>query len=475
MQRSIGELLAVIGRTLARHEMVSEGDRVLVAVSGGPDSTCLLAAFAHLRRRLGITLVAGHVNHRLRGADSEADEQCAASVAARLEVPFVRSELPEPLACGGNLEERARRARYAVLHRLARAEGCRRIATGHTRDDQAETVLLRLLRGSGPAGLIGIEAHRRDGVVRPLIECTRGQVLAALRAWDLPHRFDRSNADVRFQRTRIRREVLPLLRTLSPQVDRNLVQLARMLDAERGIVAAWLEEQRAAAADGGRLRLERLARIPADLRGHLVRKWLVDGGVPHRRLSSRHVEAILRLAAGGAASGRVSLPDGQEARRRYGELELVRALPTAPVEDARGEAILIPGSEVCWGGWRISAGPVEAVRSGVRLPADLTTALCDLESAGVPFVIRPSRRGDRVRPLGLGGSRKLSDVYIDRKIAAGDRWTRPVVAWRDVVVWVPGVVRGEALAVRETTRRIVRLRARREEPGSIAAADGAER
>lgn len=303
--------------------MLAAGDRVLVAVSGGPDSTGLLVALSALRRKLGIDLVAAHVNHRLRGEDSDRDEACAAAAAAALGVPFTRSALS--LAPGGNLEARARRLRYAALRERAALHGCAKIATGHTLDDQAETVLMRLVRGSGGRGLGGIRPRRADGVVRPLIDCRRAAVAAVVVEAGLTARADASNHDPRFLRTHIRDRVLPLLAELNPAVARACANLAAAVRAERAIVASWADSRLAAGGVDGRLPLAVLTPIDPAVRPVLLRRWLVAGGVAPGRLTARHVGAVLDLAGGTRTGARVVLPGGWVARRERVALTLAQA------------------------------------------------------------------------------------------------------------------------------------------------------
>jgi tRNA(Ile)-lysidine synthase len=439
--------------------MLGRGDRVLVAVSGGPDSVGLLAVLAQLRRHLEIDLIAAHVNHRLRGVDAEADERCAAEAASELGVSFVRCDLPAELRTGGNLEERARQMRYAALHRLAREAGCTCIATGHTQDDQAETVLLRLIRGAGPAGLVGVQPRRDDGVVRPLIDCRRAEVEALVRHFGFCCRNDTSNQDPRFARTHVRHRVLPILQELNPSVVQSLARAAALCGVEAAAAAAWAREQLGRVARDGELDLVALAELPEPLRLRVTRAWLADAGVPERRLTARHVGAVLRLAQGTRASGSVALPMGRTVRRVYRRLRLGGGL-VPPYEPRRLE----PGGEVGLpGGWWVAAGLAEPMPGEMPRPADLWSAICDADAVAGPLTVRAARKGERVRPLSLQGSRKLSDVFTDRKIPGAERWTHPVVASGDEVVWVPGVLRGEAGRVEPHTRRILWLRARRDQ------------
>jgi tRNA(Ile)-lysidine synthase len=330
MRHQLATLIGVVQASLRRHAMLRRGDRVLVAVSGGPDSVGLLLVLATLRRKLGIELVAAHVNHRLRGADAEADEACAAAAAAALAVPFVRADLGRRLANVANLEARARALRYAALHRLARANSCHRIATGHTRDDQAETLLIRLIRGSGGRGLAAIRPRRRDGVVRPLIDCRRADVARAAREAGLTVRTDVSNADPRFLRTHVRERVLPLLTELNPAIVDACGNLADAARAEARIVRRWADAELAA---DGPLAVDWLRARPAQLRSVLVRRWLVRGGFSSRGLTVRHVSAVTGLIGPGRGVRQVALPGGTVLLRRR-QLSIALAVDATAVPGA---------------------------------------------------------------------------------------------------------------------------------------------
>jgi tRNA(Ile)-lysidine synthase len=423
----------------------------------------LLLVFSRLQKRMGFELVAGHVNHRLRGEESEEDEQCALRAASVLGVEFDRLDLTTDLRGAGNLEARARELRYQALHHLAKRNGCRRIATGHTRDDQAETLLLRLVRGTGPTGLSGIQISRADGVIRPLLHCPRPTLRAAVLAEGLPWREDESNRDRHFYRVQVREVVLPLLRQLNPEVVGALAHTASLCGAEGEIVAAWARQQvnRVVRSDG-LLDLTLLAGVPATLHGHVIREWLLKSGAASQALARRNVDDVLRLAAGRRASGSVRLGGNVLVARRYGFLDVaMSSQPSSTSLAGRPESrILRLGSEVRFpGGWTIIAGPVVARSDSAGLPVDSWSACCDGAAIDAPLIVRSANRGDRIRPLGLGGTKKLSDVFTDKKVPSHERWIHPVVACGSDIVWVPGIVRGEPLKLRTSTTTVCWLRA----------------
>ena len=339
MRHALAILLGTVQRSIREHAMLAPGERVLVAVSGGPDSVGLLLVLSQLRRKLGVELIAAHVHHGLRGAAADADEACAAAAAQRLGVPFVRGDLGGRLrADGANLEARARRLRYAALQQLAAAHGCARIATGHTLDDQAETVLMRLVRGAGPRGLGAIRPRRRDGVVRPLLDCRRAAVRGVVDQAGLAHRHDASNDDPRFLRTQVRTRVLPLLAELNPAVAEACASLAAAARSERAAVRRWADAELAAAvAADGALPVAWLSDQPAAARPLLLRRWLGRAGVPARHLQRRHLRAAIDLALAREGRGEVHLPRGWVLDRRRGRLAVTRRKSPSQHHVRRGE------------------------------------------------------------------------------------------------------------------------------------------
>jgi tRNA(Ile)-lysidine synthase len=408
-------------RTIARYAMLAPGDRVLVAVSGGPDSVALLGALEMVARRCRIQLRAAHFNHRLRGAESERDQAGAVAVAARLGVPCVTGT--SAALAGANLEARAREQRYAFLTEVAAAQRCTKIATGHTLDDQAETVLMRLLRGTGWDGLAGIHAERDGRIIRPLIECSREQVLAFLQERGLPFCEDSSNDDRRFLRNRVRHEVLPLLRAINPEVHRHLAATAHILAAEGRVLDEVLRTVLWTAEDTNEaLTIAALHATPQGLEPRLVRAWLRRQRGSLTGLGAAHVQAIVDLARGARPNAQVRLPGGQMVVREYEHLRW-RAKATAMVPPATH--VLMPGATLeLETGWRITA---ELVAATPPRTADLWSLAADADAIAAPLIVRRARRGDRIQPLGMQGHRKLQDVFVDRKLPRALRQTCPVV------------------------------------------------
>lgn len=379
--------------TARRRGLLSREDQVLVALSGGPDSTALLAALAALRDAGELAgLTALHVDHRLR--PDEEDAACAAAACARLGVPLRTVAVT---VAPGNVQAEARRVRYAALRAEAVRAGATRIATGHTRTDQAETLLLRLLRGAGARGLSGIPP-RRGVVIRPLIDRSRSEGLAYLAELGLGWREDPTNATPRYARNRLRLGPWQALQTVAPSAERALARAADLLrDDERALSA----RARRRVADETWTAATALRREPLAVRRRVVRRLWRKAAGPGRSLEARHVEAVLALLGRGRP-GVVALPGGRLARCRYGRLEIVRP-PAAP-------AAVAPVSVAGPGRYPVpELGVVVEVRAG--RPGDVPW----------PAELRTRRPGDRLRREGGSGSRALKAWLIDRKIAREER------------------------------------------------------
>jgi tRNA(Ile)-lysidine synthase len=312
--------------TLRERRLAGPDDALLVALSGGPDSTCLLAVLRALHGT-GVVgrLVACHVDHRLRPGGAEDAAFCQA-LCARLGTPLRSVAVA---VGGGNLQAAARRARYAALRAIAAEVGARRIATGHTRSDQAETVLFRLVRGAGARGLAGIPP-RRGTIIRPLLDRSRAEVLAYLAARGLPYREDPTNASPRFDRSRIRHEVLPLLAALRPGAEAALARAADLLRQDERALDALA---RAVAPPGSSSAgVDRLAAAPGAVRARALRRLWREATGSRRGLAAHHVEAVVRLLGRGRP-GRVSLPGGRIAVVEGGLVRIDPA-PSGPVSRA---------------------------------------------------------------------------------------------------------------------------------------------
>ena len=397
---------------------------LLVMVSGGGDSVCLL----DVALRLGARASALHVNYELREGSGE-DERFVRELCDALGMPLrvERVELGE--GEGGNLQERARDARYALAERLAEAD----YAAGHTASDQAETVLYRLAVSPGSRALHGMEP-RRGRLVRPLLGATRDEVRGYLRGRGLAWREDPSNADRRFARARVRHDVLDALRQLSPSAELTIARTAAQLRDEAALLDTLAGEALDELGGGPAISLADLRGKPLAVRRLVLRRLAGDRPVP---------DEILDLDDRGTKS--LDLGDGLRAVAEYGTLRFTRARETEPPAPV---ALPVPG-RARFGDWEVEAlpgGPGEVIVAGL---------------GGGTLRVRSWRDGDRLRPVGLGGTKSLQDLFTDRKVPRALRRGLPVVEAEDEIVWVAGLAVAERFAAAEDDPDAVGLSARR--------------
>ena len=426
-------LSAVVDKALIGLGLGTAGKTLVVGLSGGADSVALTDALATLARKRGFRLVAAHLDHGLR-SESAADAAFCADLAERLGVPIRlgRGDVKGRARVEKRgLEDAARRERYAFLGAVMDEEGAVAIAVAHTRDDQAETLLLRLLRGSGSRGL-GAMRPRAGHVVRPLLQVSRLDVLAHLAERGLPWREDATNADPAFLRNRIRRELIPYLESrFNPRIHETLARAAGLLADEDDTLEAQAARLSATTArrDGDGVVLARagLRDAPRALARRVVRRALAEtGGL--REVSALHVERLLDLSASPAPSGRsLALPGGRVAHFRFDE---VRVGPRTRGRGRFAYPLQVPGRVELPGGWAL-----EVLSEPGPAASNPETALVAAPS-GEPLLVRTRRPGDRVSWGGREVS--LKRFLMERRVPADERESLPLVAAGSRVLWVAG-------------------------------------
>jgi len=443
-------------------KLFAPGETVVVAVSGGADSVCLLDVLTRLDGE-NLRLVVAHLNHGLRGEDSDEDERFVARLAGRYGLPFASRRVDvAALAAqeGLSLEDAGRRARYRFLTETAKAQGAAGIAVAHHRDDQAETVLIRLLRGAGGSGLSAMSALSTGAaglLKRPLLPVCRAEIERYLTQRGLGYRNDDSNADTAILRNRIRHELIPQLRTYNPKITERLAATAEILAGDEALLqrltdAAYL---RLAGSEHNAqlLSLEPLLREPRALRLRLYRRAVSLCKGDLERIALPHLEAIDRLARAERPNARLNLPDGLLVKRRYSEL-LFRNREPAPAGRWQLE---VPGE----GDYPLPAGGRLRVALVPRPDAldarSRSIAYLSPVTAPFPWLVRNFARGDRFRPLGMSGEQKVKELFINRKVPAGLRCRLPLVVSGGRILWVAGVMMAEDARVKDVEARVVQV------------------
>lgn len=440
-----------------RYHLLDPQDRVLVGVSGGQDSLALLVELAELAPELEIELVVGHLHHGLRGEVADADQKYVGELAARLGLEFVTEitnvrQLAQ--AEGIGLEEAGRRARYRFFDRAGDEHQCNKIALAHTATDRAETLLMNLFRGAGLYGLRSIPP-RRDRIIRPLILVTRQDTGSYCRTRGLAVCLDSTNEDPAPLRNRVRRELLPQLeREYGPGIEAALTRAAEHVLAEIEWTEPLVEEALQSVRDEAGLDAAGLRAMPAGLRHRVLRRFLSHTGHHLTDISRERWEALEALIERGGTGRRLELSHGTCVELTYGRLRLITEAPE-PWDDVI--SLWVPGAVNLPDGRRMAAS-ISACQPPYR-PAEAHEAVLDADRAGDRLSVRQARPGDRFVPLGMTGSKKLQDFFVDNKVPREQR--RPVVVAREgdgAIIWVVGHRVAQVARADEHTKRCLVLR-----------------
>lgn len=477
-----------------KHKLLDQEDKIVVGVSGGPDSLCLLHHLVHFRSDLGLDLTVAHLNHQLRGADAQADETFVRDMAARWQVP-IRVEAHDVAALAAkrkqSLEEAARQIRYAFLWRTAGAVGAGKIAVGHNADDQVETVLMHFLRGAGLAGLrgmlpltdiTGLRLHPDDLVntvspapklIRPLLDISRAEIETYCQANDLAPRQDYSNQDVTFFRNRLRHELIPLLETYNPNIRQVLRRTANVVAADYDMLQADLEQVwrrviRAESPEKIEFDLAGWLALPLALRRSTLRRAVQSLRRSLRDISFEHVEQARTIVEQGQTGAQATLPQGLRLTVGYHRLIIAPENRVAVPDESEGPylakgqviSLNLPGvTAIPQTNWRLTS---ELIASD-SLPPQLDQVgrwetYLDAEAVGNKVVLRTRQAGDRFYPLGLGEhSQKINEFMINEKIPAGLRDHIPLLVGDKRILWVGGYRPDERARVRPTTNLVLHL------------------
>lgn len=465
------DLQANVKQTILKHAMFRRGDRVLVAVSGGPDSVALFDILVDLREELGLQLEVAHLEHGIRGDEAREDALFVARLAEKLSLPFHLREINLPrireTEGGGNLEAMAREKRYEFFAALAREREIQKVATAHTRDDQVETLLMWLLRGSGGRGLSAIPPIRRldlgsqplEGpwLVRPLIEACREEILGYLAARGLQYRTDRTNLDATRLRNWIRLELLPQLRArLDPHIDERVARVANLLREEEEMLELVTRDRFQRAVRAGDLLLEPVLRESRAMQRRLIRFWIETAKGDLRGIGFDHIEKIVGFLAQGPPQGRLSIPAGWSLVKEYGILRLEKHRPERARAGysyrlSRQGELTIPEAGVTL------ESSCHACMRPVR-PRNSLEAVFDLALLPDVLTVRNFRPGDRFRPLGMRGRKKVKDLFIEKRVPLRVRSTHPLLVAGEEILWIPRYGRSSVAAVGPETREVLRVR-----------------
>lgn len=466
--------------------MLDIGDKVVAAVSGGPDSVALLGTLIMLSREYNISLIAAHFNHGLRGRESDEEEVFVRRLCRAMGVTFESgycdiSALSEIKR--GSLEDICRNERYKFLENVRKKHNADKIALGHNLNDQAETVVMKFLRGSGTAGLRGILPVRDEIYIRPLVAVNREEILKFLKKEELDYVVDSSNSENRYLRNRIRNTLIPLLKeNYNPCLEETLGRMSEIIRVEDDYIKSKVEDILArwgiARHKGDiTIKIPKLVKLHEALQRRVIQTLLQDcsqydiishsgrggiGGFSAKPVGYLHVKSVMDMIAGGRPNCALDLPSGIEVKREYDQLRISKR--------QKGEQEFSDVSES--GGFYHTVeipGRVDIKESGIKADFDLidktpvidfgaaSCAFMDYEKISFPLIIRSIRTGDRIQPLGMKGTKKISAFLIDQKIQRNRRKRIPLLVDQESVLWIMGIRLSERARITGKTRKVVKI------------------
>ncbi|MBN2075558.1 MAG: tRNA lysidine(34) synthetase TilS [Dehalococcoidales bacterium] len=456
-------------RFIRNSSMLCEKSKLLVAVSGGPDSVCLLLLLMRLRDELGIELHIAHLNHKLRGAESNNDADYVSKLAQKLTLPVTIDECDvEKYKSnhGGTVEEAAREVRYDFLAETAESVGADAVATGHTRDDNIETIIMHLVRGSGTRGLRGLkpvtQLNSKTGVVkvlRPLLELNHDETIGYCRMNGYEPRIDISNESLTPLRNRIRHQFVPLLESYNEQVGEALLRDARIagdeldfLDtAANGLWGSVVQQRK----DMIILDKEGFLELHPALQRHLLRLSIEKLTGSLKDIEVRHIESVMD-ALDLQAGKQITLPEGLIFIVEYDRFLLTRkAASLSPLPALEGEHVLSVPGQTEFSGWSVSAEMISLEE--MKDTDNNYIAHFDHEKVGNELLVRPRKTADRFYPLGMDQPKKVGEYMIDAKIPRTWRKRVPVVCSPDQIIWIAGYRIDDRVKVTDTTNQVLRL------------------
>jgi len=484
------DVLSKVRQAIDRHGLLAGGGTVVVGVSGGPDSLCLLHVLNRLREAYGIELHVAHLDHRIRGSESKEDAAFVARLAEEWGLPATVEARDVPRLARETklaIEEAARQARYSFLGRVAQVVGARRIAVGHNADDQTETIVMHWLRGAGLAGLRGMLPQTNLGgmrleaawpdhppldlhLIRPLLETPRAEIEAYCWEHELEPRFDRSNLDTTYHRNRLRHELIPYLESYNPNIREVLCRSAQVINDDYNFLQAELERVWPAvvSSESGEaitFDLERWRALPTSQQRSTLREAVHRVRRSLRNINWIHIENALSALRAKPAGTQVTLPQGLMLSIGYHDFTVADEgyVPEVdwPLLLVESLSVAVPGvTELPDSGWCLEAAVIEREEFG-RAHLDNPNpwqAFLDCERAGSELALRQRRSGDCFQPLGLGGHKKSLHVFmIDHKIPRPLRGFVPIVASPRHIIWVAGWRIDERAKITDSTERILHL------------------
>ena len=459
--------------TIARYNLIQPKDHIIIGVSGGPDSTCLAVVLHDCIEKWDLTLHLAHLNYGTRGHESESDELFVRKLAQDLNLDVsIKRATPDDLANPEqeSFQVRARTVRYRFFERVAQQRGADKIATGHTADDQAETVLLWALRGTGLTGLGGIPVRRCQRIIRPLITLTRTDVLACLDAKHLTFQTDSTNEDPAYLRNRVRHDLIPVLQTYNPRIRQTLSHLAEIVSEDEKVLSTLTRQifkdilvpsQDTQESQSCHISRSRFLDLPRALQRRCIRRVVAFIKGDTRRLTFAHIEAaIAYITAFSRPSAAYECAGITVSHHCHDVIAMTKSSERLQLPLWEAQHLFVPaeiklhaiGCRIRT--WRESSFLDDAPASRSGLPAyDPMIAHFDEDTFGLPLTVRPWQDGDVFCPSGMGGKRKkLQDYFVDTKVPKRMRRQIPLIVAPEGILWISGYRQDDRFRRRSTTR-----------------------
>jgi tRNA(Ile)-lysidine synthase len=453
------QLIRKVAETIKRYSMISEGEHVLTALSGGPDSVCLLQILSELRNEYKISLSAIYVDHRLRPDETPFEADFCKKICNALNIPLLSKSIDVLTFAqkeGINKQEAARELRYRAFHEAADELKADKIALGHNRDDQAETVLIRLIRGSGPTGLSAIPPVRGK-IIRPLIEIQRMEIEDFLDKKNIPFVVDSSNLTDRYLRNKLRHVIMPELKKINPAVSKTISRTSDIFrDEERYFDIAVAKSLMKMISRKNDRSIELFIAPMEILDTVILRRVLrraIDATKGLKGISFLHIEDIINLIRSGRSGDRIFLPNGIRVIKEYSLLKITseepKKLATYAMEKP-GE-VRLPESSMTLFTELIDCAETDGLGDGKRI------AVINADRLIFPLSIRARKRGDYFFPLGFGRRKKLQDYFVDEKIPRDEREAIPLlINGNEEIVWIVGHRIDERYKIEKNTKKILK-------------------
>lgn len=457
-------LISKVRRTIEKYHMLEQGDKVVVGVSGGPDSVFLLHALKELREDFNLTLIVAHLDHCIRGVEAKRECRFVEDLANRLNLPFESKSVDVPAlkkSEGISTQQAARDARYELFMDTLKKLNAQKVALGHNADDQAETVLMRLIRGAGTKGLCGIPPIRDGIFIRPLIETRRSEIEGLLRGNRIEFVIDSSNREDVYLRNKVRNSLIPILmKEYNPGIVQNLIHTSQILRKEDEFLDKLVLDifsKICVSEEKGSLTMDilHLKDLEESMQVRVLRKALESFSGDLKRISFKHLESVMGILSNGGANKSLNLPGRIIVEKRYSELIIRREIKETLFYYSFSE---IPhfvrlkeiGKEVEF--------KVIPQKGPLNLKADPNMAFMYCGQIKFPIVIRNFREGDRFQPMGMEGTKKLKDFFIDNKIPRSIRKHIPLLLFNDLIAWVMGLRIDNRVMVRECHAEILQVK-----------------